>query len=239
MAFQASASSPRPRSPSVLEVLFQKLEHALERRAGRVAFAVDEVVGEDGVRQAREPVGIARRRVDLDGLERLADLFPQPGEALLGTDRVFAEAQPEQPRSLLGPLLEARELAGGDGERSLGAASRCSSSINPRAKLPVRHMPIAPTPGPPQSANARRDSARSQSTTGLDRRAAKIRNSRRMHTRREFLTVARSPALPKSSGMYTRKPRSAIRSASWTHASVMPGRSCISTTAGPSPRQNT
>ena len=65
---------------------------------------------------------------------------------------------------------------GSDGCESTGARTAGSSIID-SAKLPVKHMPIAPTPRPPHSGKACAASARSQSTIGLDSLAAKARNS--------------------------------------------------------------
>jgi hypothetical protein len=47
-------------------------------------------------------------------------------------------------------------------------ASIDGSSIMVSAKLPVKHMPIAPTPRPPHSSCAVRASARSHCVTGLE-----------------------------------------------------------------------
>lgn len=56
--------------------------------------------------------------------------------------------------------------------------STAIDSANP----PVRHMPIAPTPGPPHSVCACRASALSQSVIGLLLFAASMVNSREMHS---------------------------------------------------------
>ncbi|MCY1224436.1 hypothetical protein D9M72_365940 [compost metagenome] len=80
--------------------------------------------------------------------------------------------------------------SGSDGCDSTGA-STAGSSIMVSAKLPVKHMPMAPTPGPPHSACASRASARSHCVTGLEALPAKARNS--------ALTQARwNTALPSS-----------------------------------------
>ena len=57
---------------------------------------------------------------------------------------------------------------------------RLSSVIMARAKLPVKHMPTAPTPLPPHSAWALAARARSQSTIWLERSDDQTSNSRRM-----------------------------------------------------------
>ena len=69
--------------------------------------------------------------------------------------------------------------SGREGCDSTGATT-AGSVIMASAKLPVKHMPTAPTPFPPQSAWAWRASARSQSTIGLDLSVAQTLNSRRM-----------------------------------------------------------
>ena len=58
-----------------------------------------------------------------------------------------------------------------------------SSTISASAKFPVKHIPIAPTPGPPHSEWAWRHSARSQSVIGLDSPRASTLNSRLMQAR--------------------------------------------------------
>ena len=68
---------------------------------------------------------------------------------------------------------------GMEGCDSTGATTE-GSVIIARAKPPVKHMPTAPTPLPPQSAWALRARARSQSTMGLVRPLAQTLNSRRM-----------------------------------------------------------
>ena len=52
-----------------------------------------------------------------------------------------------------------------------------SSTIIPSAKPPVKHMPTAPTPGPPHSSCASVASARSQPIAGLVRSSASVTNS--------------------------------------------------------------
>ncbi len=71
---------------------------------------------------------------------------------------------------------------GSDGCDNTGA-STAGSSIIDNAKLPVKHMPIAPTPLPPHSACACFASARSQTVIGLELSAANARNSRLMQAR--------------------------------------------------------
>ncbi len=66
---------------------------------------------------------------------------------------------------------------GSDGWLSTGATT-ASSTIMARANPPVRHMPTAPTPGPPQRSCSWRASARSQTVTGDVRPVAQVENSR-------------------------------------------------------------
>ena len=70
---------------------------------------------------------------------------------------------------------------GSDGWLSTGA-SIVSSTIIPSAKPPVKHMPTAPTPGPPHSAWASAASRRNHPMTGLVRSSANAVNSRATHT---------------------------------------------------------
>ena len=91
-------------------------------------------------------------------------------------------------------------------------ASIEGSSIIDSAKLPVKHMPMAPTPGPPHSSCASRANARSHCVTGLDSLAAKARNSAltqaRLNTAMPSSTCGTAPSRPNSDGMYTVKPAS-------------------------------
>ncbi len=84
-------------------------------------------------------------------------------------------------------------------------ASIAGSSIIVSAKFPVKHIPIAPTPGPPHSSWASRASARSHWVTGLDLFAPKARNSALMQARRKTSvpssTAGTAPSRPNSDGM--------------------------------------
>ncbi len=64
---------------------------------------------------------------------------------------------------------------------STGASIRSSTAIA-SANPPVKHMPTAPTPGPPHSAWALAASSRSHPTIGLVRFRANTVNSRETHT---------------------------------------------------------
>ena len=73
------------------------------------------------------------------------------------------------------------------------------------AKLPVKHIPIAPTPRPPRSAWARRARARSHWVTGLEAFAPSARSSALTHarfrTRRPASARGYAPSRPNSDGM--------------------------------------
>ena len=79
------------------------------------------------------------------------------------------------------------------------------SSIIDSAKLPVKHMPMAPTPGPPHSACASFASARSHCVTGLVSLAANARNSALTQTRWKIAApssaAGTAPSRPNSDGM--------------------------------------
>ena len=131
---------------------------------------------------------------------------------------------------------------GSDGCESTGASSAGSVDMA-RANPPVKHMPTAPTPGPPHSSWAWRARARSQSMAGGVVRRAKARNSREMHTLGAtfamFAGVLSAPGSPKRTGMNTVWPRSTTRRANPATAGVMPGISAITMTAVPLPARYT
>jgi hypothetical protein len=87
----------------------------------------------------------------------------------------------EIPSAALRPWVKAK--MGSAGSLVTGARTD-SSAVSETAKPPVRHIPMSPTPGPPQRLWTSRQRARSQSVIGLERFCAKIANSR--------LTQARS-----------------------------------------------
>ena len=66
--------------------------------------------------------------------------------------------------------------SGNEGWLSTGAITS-GVAIMPRANPPVKHMPIAPTPGPPHSPWVYRARARSQSVIGARRPVANDANS--------------------------------------------------------------
>src|SRR3981189_38981 len=75
--------------------------------------------------------------------------------------------------------MPAGSFSGNDGWESTGA-SIDGSSIMVSAKFPVKHIPMAPTPGPPRSPCAKRASDRRHFVTGLDSFAARARKRRDM-----------------------------------------------------------
>ena len=107
------------------------------------------------------------------------------------------------------------------------------------AKLPVKHMPIAPTPAPPHSPCASLASERSHWVTGLDSLAANARNSALMHARCRTAppssTCGTAPSRPNSDGMYTLNPASRTQRLKRATCGLMPGISVITITAGPLP----
>jgi len=130
---------------------------------------------------------------------------------------------------------------GSDGCDSTGATTD-GSVIIASAKLPVKHMPTAPTPRPPHSLCAWRASARSQSTIGLERSVDQAANSRRMQMPRsmvpkEFSGRISLPASPNRWGQNTVMPAAATREAKRSTNGCSPGISWITITAGPVPRR--
>ena len=77
---------------------------------------------------------------------------------------------------------DAHARCGGPGVGAIGMCMTGNFALA-SAKLPVIHIPMAPTPGPPQRACASRQSARSQSVMGLALRSASTWNSRLMQQR--------------------------------------------------------
>ncbi len=119
-----------------------------------------------------------------------------------------------------------------------------------RANPPVKHMPTAPTPGPPQRSCSSAANARSQSTTGDVRPVASTVNSRLTHVGTNDDSAYRTepsrppangsrPGSPNRWGSTAVQPMSTTRSANSTTLGVMPGISAMTTTAGPVPRRNT
>ena len=127
---------------------------------------------------------------------------------------------------------------GNDGWLRTGA-NIASSTIIPSANPPVKHMPTAPTPGPPHCACASAARPRSQPITGLVRPSAKAVNSRETHTRARvptvYPTVTSRPGVPNSDGMRTLNPAPTTRRAKSRTCGCSPGTSWMTMTAGPVP----
>ncbi|MEJ7719567.1 MAG: hypothetical protein WKF58_03615 [Ilumatobacteraceae bacterium] len=129
---------------------------------------------------------------------------------------------------------------GSDGCDSTGAITEGSAAM-PRAKLPVKHMPTTPTPGPPQRRWASAASALHHDTAGDVSPFASTANSLEMHagpSERIALTALRgAPGTPNRWGSTDVQPSSTTRSANSITFGVMPGISAITITAGPTPRR--
>ena len=128
---------------------------------------------------------------------------------------------------------------GNEGWLSTGA-TRMSSSIIPKANPPVKHIPSAPTPGPPQVSWASAASARSHRVTGAVRLAAKAANSFETQAGSDRPdgvddAMARPRGRRTERGSTTVQPMPATRRAKSATFGVMPGISAITMTAGPSP----
>ncbi len=139
-------------------------------------------------------------------------------------------------------MCAAVRVNGSDGCDSTGATT-CSSTIIASAKPPLKHMPSAPTPGPPSSACRSAARARSQPMTGEVRPVRQVSNSRETHTLSTLpssaLPLGGSPGVPVSDGSTTVNPASTT---SWANAStdgVMAGISWTTTTPGPVPCRST
>ena len=143
----------------------EEVEHLVEGGARRLAGFVDQVLGEDRVRLHRA-VGVGVVVVELDGDERVAELLAEVLEALGRARAVAREAEAEdlEARRRRSGRLTIVEVGGracrssacwalvtADGQRRL-RQHRCEHAASvaiARAKPPVKHMPTAPTPGPP------------------------------------------------------------------------------------------
>ena len=103
----------------------------------------------------------------------------------------------------------------------------------------MKHIPIAPTPGPPHSAWASLARARSHAVTGLDSPLANARNSALAHAPRNVAvpssTAGTAPSRPNSDGMYTLNPASRTQRLKRATCGLMPGISVMTITAGPAP----
>lgn len=204
-----------------VQALVEEPQDAVQGGPGRMASLIDQVDGQHRVRPGRDGVGVAGGGVDLDGFEGGAQLAAQGGEPLGRAAPIGGEPQPQQAQpTTAGAGLDLGQVGGvqadrgplgrGEGGRQPGwlatGASTAGSTAMASANPPVRHMPIAPTPGPPHSRWAVAARARSQVTTGLVR-SARTANSRLTHTCRIDRSTAPVaggwPGRPNSDGRYT------------------------------------
>jgi hypothetical protein len=166
-------------------------------------------------------------------VKRRPSTFAPPAQRSFTTARSLSE--------MCIPARRSRPMGNGsEGWLSTGATT-AGSTMSESAKLPVKHMPMAPTPLPPSSLCTCRQSARSQSVTGLDWFEASTANSREMHVRAmtpsAWGRLSGLPGVPKSWGMNTVYPSATRRSANWMTCGVMPGISLMTTMPGPLPRR--
>ena len=76
------------------------------------------------------------------------------------------------------------------------ARASCRRPPSPSANPPLKHMPTAPTPGPPARVCRSRASARNHSMTGDVRFVAHVVNSCEMHTLVNDRSTYRTPSVP-------------------------------------------
>ena len=179
---------------------------------------------EDGVDAFLPPVlghGGVAHPLELHADEGVAELTRERVEAL-ARERVLAEPQAEHLLAGRAPALDDLEVGGGEVEVprplrperraacSAGTApgpSTGASTIIARAKPPVKHMPSAPTPGPPSSSCSSLASERSQPATGEVTPVRSLVNSRLTHTWRSALAmvsgVMPAPSRPNRLGITT------------------------------------
>ncbi len=107
----------------------------------------------------------------------------------------------------------------------------------------MKHIPTAPTPGPPHLPCSKAASALNQSVTGDVRRVMREVNSREMQfffsTRIVFPSVGFSPGTPKREGRIAVQPISATFLPNSATRGVIPGISAMTITAGPEPIRRT
>src|SRR3954452_12423245 len=127
---------------------------------------------------------------------------------------------------------------GSDGCDSTGATMR-SSTIIASAKLPVKHMPTAPTPGPPHSSCILAPSARHHTVIGDVLAHAQLWNS--FETQPPIMLcmmygkLGSLPGVPNNDGITAVQPISATLRPNAATFGVTPGTSWMTMTAGPEP----
>jgi hypothetical protein len=113
------------------------------------------------------------------------------------------------------------------------------STIIASANPPVKHMPRAPTPGPPSSSCSVRDKLRNHPAIGDVSPAASFVNSRLTHTFGNVDSIDRGPTgasgVPNRCGRTTVNPAATTSSANPITLGVRPGTSWITITPGPDP----
>ncbi len=125
-----------------------------------------------------------------------------------------------------------------EGWLSTGAIMTGSTAMA-RANPPVRHIPTAPTPGPPHVVNSWLASSRRKRVMGLVFPRASVANSRLTQARAisamTYDPAGWRPGVPKRCGITAVIPRSATFRANAATRGVIPGISWITMTAGPAP----
>ncbi len=142
------------------------------------------------------------------------------------------------------PIAERRDFdnaRGSEGWLRTGATV-VSSSIIPSANPPVKHMPTAPTPGPPHSSCTCFASARNQIVTGAVFAVASAANSFATHAGTIDCTPypidGSRPGVPNNEGSTAVNPSSAKRRPNAATFGLMPGISVMTMTPGPLPMRN-
>ena len=152
------------------------------KNGGGVGFG--RAVGQAPARRSARPSASAYAA----NRSRLA--MPVALEAIGQHGQVFALEPRRTAASSSGAMLDSGRIVRRQRRLAQHRRQHAGSSIIVSAKLPVKHMPIAPTPGPPHSC-VRQPRQRAQpSVTGLDSSAAKARNSALTHAR---CKIARPP----------------------------------------------
>ena len=116
-------------------------------------------------RPRRRPPRSSRRWAKRSGGLTLSPVKRSPSTQVPAAARSCTRATSvgDRPTSRLRPLVTGK---GSDGWLRTGATTT-SSTIMARANPPVKHMPTAPTPGPPQRSCSSRARARNQAMIGL------------------------------------------------------------------------
>ena len=169
------------RSSCVWQFGFEEVDHLLD--GGLLALLGQHRVVRLGARQFHRDECIAQQRP-----QRVEPRADQPVVVEAQTQHLApVAARSCDPLGVGGRQVEVRGLAalpranGSDGWLSTGATITLSTII-PSANPPLKHIPTAPTPGPPADACRSVARARSQPMIGDVCCSAQIVNSRAMHT---------------------------------------------------------